>query len=199
MSPKPMPRIAARSIAGGMLLMAGFTLIWAGIASSALPSPLSIPAIVAFGTLSLLVGFGGAQLLLASGKFPAHSSQADRAQSKRIGIAYGAIFGTEALLIGGASGIITATHHDAYLIPTIGLIVGLHFYPMAKVFHRTIDYYLATWVCSVALSSMIMLSQGKITTPTASIVVSLATATATSIYGLYMLRLEQRAIRSLTR
>lgn len=193
-----LPKVAARSIAGAMLLMAFFTWMWVGIATSGLAPLATTLLLLVFVPIGLAVGLNAIHLYLVSGRFRTLSTAADKMQRKRMGIAYGVIFGLEGLLIGAVAGILTGLHKDTYVIPAIAFIVGLHFYPIAKVFNRTIDYYLATWVC-VAAGIGVVLAGRRTTAATVSAVVGLGVACATSIYGLYMLRMKRQAVADLRR
>ncbi|NLR57751.1 hypothetical protein HGH93_06555 [Chitinophaga polysaccharea] len=74
-----------------------------------------------------------------------------------------------------------------YVVTAIGLIVGLHFYPMAWVFKRRLDYYAATWTCLVALVG-ISLTFRQASQESVIVAVGLGTALATVTYGLNMMR-----------
>ncbi|KUL26905.1 hypothetical protein [Actinoplanes awajinensis] len=80
------------------------------------------------------------------------------------------------------------------MVPAIALIVGLHFYPMARVFQRTIDLYLATWTTVVGLAGIVALVAGA---PLAQVTgfVAVGAALATTAYGLYIAREAGRLIR----
>ncbi len=173
--------------------MAFFTLMWSGIAVSGLNDAWSNTVLFIFVPLSLIVAANGAHLFVVSKNFPSLSTKSDKAQRKRMGIAYGVVFSAEAIFIGAGAGILGGLHKDAYIIPVIALIVGLHFYPMAKVFRRTLDYYLATWVCLAALIGVWQTREG-ISTQAVSAMVGLATASATTVYGLYMWRIKHQAL-----
>ena len=66
-------------------------------------------------------------------------------------------FGIEIAAIGILCFLLYHFGKTEYIIPVIALTVGLHFYPLAGIFHRKIDYYFATWTCLVALTGILML------------------------------------------
>ena len=78
----------------------------------------------------------------------------------------------------------------------IALVVGLHFFPMAWIFKRNIDYWLAMWTVLIALLGILfilnktMLPRG-IATP-----VGVGVAIATSCYGLYMIAFGRKMIEA---
>lgn len=90
--------------------------------------------------------------------------------------------------------ILVNTGHDNWFIPGIALIVGLHFFPLAKVFNRTFDYFAGAFVCLTAITGFVLINKGfpaYITTP----IISTGCALATSAYGTMMI-LKGKKIRS---
>ncbi len=76
--------------------------------------------------------------------------------------------------------------HSDLAIPVMALVVGLHFYPLAKVFKRTVDYYLATWSTVIATLAIVFVLNKSMTEPAAMAFVGIGIAIATSCYGFYM-------------
>jgi hypothetical protein len=72
--------------------------------------------------------------------------------------------------------------------------VGLHFYPMARVFRRTIDLYLATWTSLVGLAGIGALAAGAPKNPVTGLV-AVGAALATTTYGVYIAREAGRLMR----
>ena len=91
-----------------------------------------------------------------------------------------------------ASGLRATAGLADYLNPVIALIVGLQFIPLARVFARTIDYYIAGWVMIVAITGICLLAFSGTPVYTVWTIVSLATACGTSAYGIYMRQLSRR-------
>jgi hypothetical protein len=183
---EPVPRIAIKSIAFGILLMGFFTSIWLAIASSALSG---IYYWLCLGVLlTVLIGFVvyATRLLLRSKEFP-RAKPEDKAEGGRMQIWYGVIFGGEGLLIGATCGILGAKGLDNYIVPAIALIVGLHFYPMAAVFHRKFDYLTGTWTTGIAITTLFLEARKIISIPQAFLMVGLGTAIATISYGIFMM------------
>ncbi|MGO4289832.1 hypothetical protein [Chitinophaga sp. RAB17] len=90
--------------------------------------------------------------------------------------------------------VLVNTGHDNWFIPGIALIVGLHFFPLAKVFNRTFDYFVGTFVCLIAIIGFVLIGKGfpaYITTP----IISTGCALATSAYATMMI-LKGTKIRS---
>jgi hypothetical protein len=184
--PPVVPKIVIRSIATGLLLMAFFTMMWTGIAESGFEGrDHSITAMV-FASFSMVFIVYAIYLFTVSKRFPEMSGE-QRLEGKKMSKWYGIIFGSEGAVIGITCGILYWLHDADFIIPAIALIVGLHFYPMANIFNRKIDYYLATWVCMVAISGIVMLVQKSITAPHLFAFTGIGVAMATTGYGLYML------------
>ena len=180
------PRAALRGTAFGILLMGLFTSIWLTIASSALSG---IYHWICLGLLAtVLVSFVvyAVRLLIKAKEFP-RTKPEDKAEGRRIQIWYGVIFGAEGLLIGAACGILGANGLDKHIVPTIALIVGLHFYPMAAVFRRKFDYLTGTWTSMIAITALLLETRQVISLPQAFLMVGFGTAIATISYGVFMM------------
>jgi uncharacterized membrane protein (DUF485 family) len=185
--PHIIPRIVITSIATGLLMMAFFTTMWAGIASSGLRSSLKYVEIGFFAVL--IVGFvvSAIYFFRTSKHFPKLSDEADKARGKREGKWFGIIFGAEGLFIFLGINLVINLGHPDLIIPVIALVVGLHFYPMAKIFKRTIDYYIATWSTLIAICGIWFTLNKTMAPANITVFVGLGMAISTSCYGLYMI------------
>jgi hypothetical protein len=76
---------------------------------------------------------------------------------------------------------------DELFIPCFVLIVGLHFFPLAKVFDRKFDYYIGTWTTFFALLGIYLTTRHSMHQYFINAIVCFACATATTLYGLYMI------------
>ncbi len=180
-----LPRIAIKSIGAGLFLMAFFTMMWSGIAEGGFNGSDHYITIVIFSAFSLTFISYGVYLFLMAKHFPL-STEADNDEGKKIWTWYGIIFGAEGAAIPIVVFSLIAFHRDALIIPGIALVVGLHFYPMAKLFNRKIDYYLATWTCLIALAGIIASLRGATESNVFSFV-GIGVALATSGYGFFMI------------
>jgi len=181
------PKIVIKSIGGGLLLMALFTMAWAGIASGGLTGTGHWIILVVFGIISISFIIYGIKMFTLSKYFTAPTNEKDKAEGKRLSIWYGVIFGAEGIIIPIVAGILVYFQKGNFIIPAIAMIVGLHFYPMASIFKRTIDYYLATWTCIVALSAIIATIYDIAPEATIFAFLGIGVAIATSCYGFYMI------------
>jgi len=181
------PKIAVRSIGGGLLLMALFTTMWAGIAASGVTGTTRWLIFIVFGIAVISFIIYGIKMFMLSKYFTPAINEKDKAEAKKLGIWYGVIFGAEGVTIPLVCGLLIYLHKTDFIIPAIAMIVGLHFYPMASIFKRTIDYYLATWTCVVALSAIIAIIYDIAPKATILAFLGVGVAVATSCYGFYMI------------
>lgn len=182
-------RVAATGIAGGLFLMTVFTLAWVANTFSAWPAS---AAWVTMGA-ALIAGAcfvtRAAQLLGSQRRFPTELSDADKMRRRSSGRAFGLVFAAEGLAIWLALTLLGATGHTDYNLPVVVLIVGLHFYPMARIFERRIDTYLATWTCVVGLVGVVALVTTDLPVRQVWAAAAVGAALATATYGAYMVRL----------
>lgn len=181
------PKIVIQSIAGGLLLMALFTVAWSGIASGNVTGLNKYLILVLFSLISIVFIAYAVYYFKMAKKFPKLQTDEDKAKGKRMGMWYGIIFGVEGILIPIAVGICLFLNHGDLILPAMALVIGLHFYPMAKVFNRTIDYYLATWTCLVAISAFAIILKGIALPFSVYTFLGIGVAITTCSYGFYMI------------
>jgi len=161
-------------------------MMWTGIAESGFGGRDHGMAVIVFAVFSIVFIADAIYLFVISKRFP-KLTDAGRPEGKKMSKWYAIIFGSEGAAIGITCGILYGLHYADFIIPAIALIVGLHFYPMAKIFNRKVDYYLATWTCLVAISAIIMLVMKSTTEPDLFAFTGIGVALATTSYGVYML------------
>jgi len=184
--PHIIPAAAVKGIATGLVMMAVFTLIWAGIAYHGLAASDYWIALAIFPVFSVLFIVNAIRLYKIAPYYPKLTSEADLAEGKRMGKWFGIIFGAEGLGIFIGINIVVNLGHPELAIPVLALVVGLHFYPLAKVFKRTIDYYLATWSTIVAILAIVLTLNKTLTETGAFAFTGIGIAIATTSYGIYM-------------
>jgi hypothetical protein len=185
--PHIIPDVAVKGIATGLAMMAFFTLLWAGIAYAGLKGGDYWPVLLIFPVMSILFTVNALKLFRIAKYFPKLTSEADLAEEKKMGKWFGIIFGAEGLGIFIGINVVVNLGHSDLTIPVMGLVVGLHFYPLAKVFKRTVDYYLATWSTVIAVLAIVFVLNKTMTENTAMAFVGAGIAIATSCYGIYMM------------
>jgi hypothetical protein len=97
------------------------------------------------------------------------------------------ILGLEGLGILIIKNVLVNINHNELFIPFFVLIVGLHFFPLAKIFKRSFDLYIGTWTCLLAILGIYLITQKITTTNLANVVVSLGCAVSTISYGIKMI------------
>ncbi len=139
---------------GGLFLMTLFTLLWVIIAENALDNRDHRIVGILLGAVILIfiyyyLYFYNAQKQLSE-TFP-DGSEAEKKNDKWFLI----VFGVEGFLILLVKNILVNIGRDELFVPCFALIVGLHFIPLASLFKRKFDYYLAGWICAVAIIGLI--------------------------------------------
>ena len=185
--PHIIPAAAVKGIATGLLMMAFFTLIWAGIAFGGLHGTSWWFVLLIFPAMSIFFIFNAVKLFGIVKYYPALTSEADIAEGKKMGKWFGIIFGAEGLGIFVGINIVVYLGHPELTIPVLALVVGLHFFPLAKVFKRTVDYYLATWSTIIAVISIVLTLNKTFDQPATFAFTGIGLAVATSCYGMYMM------------
>ncbi|MEY9971990.1 MFS family permease [Lysinibacillus sp. RC46] len=147
MSQNIIPKAAVRGTASGVIFMAFFGTLWAGI---------GIRGLQGFGFLwllifSLLIGvillIGGIVLITNSKRLSNERAEGNSQRWKRKNMWFGIIFGLEGVLIAIAAGICGSTNHLDLFVPVMALIVGAHFFPLAHLFQVKIYYITGSLLC----------------------------------------------------
>lgn len=149
---------AVRGTAAGVLFMAFFGTLWAGIGIRGLQGW----GVIWFLMVSLLIGvfllIGGIKLIKKSKMLSNVIMEGNSARhSKRMGIMFGIIFGLEGVFIAAASAICRAANHLDLFVPVMALIVGAHFFPLARLFRVRIHYIAGTLLCLLAIVTLLTL------------------------------------------
>jgi hypothetical protein len=97
------------------------------------------------------------------------------------------IFGLEGIAIPITKIILDNTNHSEFFIPFFALIVGLHFFPLAKIFDRKFDYFIGIWTCLVSFLGLLLIDQKITSVPIGNAIVSLGCAISTISYGIKMI------------
>jgi hypothetical protein len=181
------PGIAIINTAAGLLLMAFFTTIWSIIAENEVKGNEYCIILIIFGVFSLIFVMYAIYLFSIAKRFPKLSTDTQKLEGVKTGKRFGILFGIEGVTIFITVNILINFHCAIFIIPAIALIVGLHFFPIAGIFKRKIDYYFATWTSIFALSGIIILIINPSAADTVSASVSIGVALATTGYGIYML------------
>ena len=154
-----------KQAADGISLMAFFTLFWAVVAAIALQGrDFGLVGGFFLVILLILVTFYVkfmAAIKKSPGPLPTGSiagggsDMAKRKEGKRFMI----LFIIEAVAILVLKNVLANSGLDDYFIPCLALIVGLHFFPLARIFKRSFDYFVGTWISGVAIAGIVLIYQ----------------------------------------
>jgi len=186
---------AIKGIASGLIMMAVFTLVWAGIAYGGLKDIGYWFILIVFPVLSILFFVNAIKLFKAAKHFPKPASAADIAEEKKTGKWFGIIFATEGLGIFIGINIVVNLGHPELTMPVLALVVGLHFFPLARVFKRKFDYYLATWSTLIAVLAIVLSLNKTFNQSEVFALLGIGIAIATSSYGIYMILNGRRLLK----
>jgi len=142
--------------------------IFGGFWASAAISTAAIgPAIVAYILIMLIT----ASLLVAAVRLMRHSrhmrslSDDVSPSQRRTRWIFFAIFAAEIIALNIVANLRVSHDLPAYLMPAIAIIVGLHFYPLAKLFRATRYYTTATVMTLAGVAAVIALAIGLAANP----------------------------------
>ncbi len=184
-----MPRGLLDGVVVGLVLMAVFTTAWSANTLGTWPG--------AAGTVITAVGvLAGAWFVVTAVRLvrtrrlasTVVTPEQERWQ-KRSGTAFGVVFAVEAVLVVAAANVLSAIDRPDLVLPAIALVVGLHFYPMARIFRRRIDTWLATALSAVGLAGLLTLLLTGADRDTVRGLVACGAALTTGTYGAYFTRL----------
>ncbi|MFP3669797.1 hypothetical protein SB717_32290 [Priestia sp. SIMBA_032] len=155
MSQTTIPRAAVRGTASGVIFMAFFGTLWAGIGIRGMQG-WEFPVFV---TLSLLIGvvlfISAFALIKSSSQLSNEVIKEDRDCWRKKNRWFGIIFSLEGLLIAIAAFICVSTNQLNLFVPVMALIVGAHFFPLASLFQVPIYYITGTLLCLLATIVML--------------------------------------------
>lgn len=152
------PRAAIRGTSLGVIFMALFGTLWAGIGIGGLQGWGSTGLVIAAVLMGILLLSGGISLFAASKRLP-QPAAIDTHRWKRVWIWFGIIFTVEGIAIGVASAICTATDHFNLLFPIMAIIVGVHFLPLAPLFRTKSHYITGTLQTLLAMVTLLVVPE----------------------------------------
>ncbi|MEB2268194.1 hypothetical protein LAV77_25670 [Priestia megaterium] len=155
MAPTTIPRAAVRGTASGVIFMAFFGTLWAGIGIRGMQG-WEFPVLI---TLSLLIGvvlfISAIALIKNSRQLTNEVIKKDGARWRKKNRWFGIIFSLEGLFIAISAFICVSTNHLNLFVPVMALIVGAHFFPLASLFQVPIYYITGTLLCLLATIVML--------------------------------------------
>lgn len=183
------PRGLLDGVVVGLVLMAVFTTAWSANTLGTWPGALGT-AITAVGVLAsawfVVTAVG---LARTRGRASTAASPEEQRWQKRAGMAFGWVFTAEAVLIVVAANVLGGIGRPDLVLPAIALVVGVHFYPMARIFRRRIDTWLATALSAVGLAGLLVLLLTGASRDLVWGLVACGAALTTGAYGVYFTRM----------
>lgn len=176
-----------KGMADGLSFMILFTFIWTIIAELALDSwnyrllGIIFLIMIAVGIISYLKF--NKTLKLYGDRFKEEETPEDKKRDKWFIV----IFITEGLAILIARNVLVNINMVQLFVPCLALIVGLHFYPLAKLFKRTIHYYVGSWITIISIIGIFMTIYQTTDQNLITAFVGFGCAAGTSIMGAYMI------------
>lgn len=184
-----MPRGLLDGVVVGLVLMAVFTTAWSSNTLATWPGAVGA-AVTAAGVLaSIWFVVVAVRLARTRGRASTVMTPEEERRQKRSGMAFGGVFFVEAVLIVAAANVLGAVGRPDLVLPAVALVVGLHFYPMARIFRRRVDIWLATALSVVGLAGLLALLFTGADRDTVWGLVACGAALTTGAYGGYFTRM----------
>lgn len=167
--------------ASGLIPMAIFTPIYAFWPITAWSVAGAVFFLLAVGW-SVFLATTAAQLLRLSRSLPRETNDFDARVTKGMTIV-SSIQGGLSLT---AVVVLVLVGRYVWILPVVVLVVAVHFYPIAAIFRRTIDYYLGTAMLVVAVVGLTLASHSDVAWQVTVGITGFGAALVTSGYGLWI-------------
>lgn len=146
-------------LSNGIVVLAMAAAIWFGIAAAFAPRVWAIPVAVLGGASAVALLFGAARVRRKAAGFGfadlerAEGSRRDEIRKIRVGFLWTTVAETLAATI--AAGLAMYCRRPDLLWPAIGLVVSLHFIPLAWIFHVRAYYATAVAGSAICLAALL--------------------------------------------
>jgi len=184
---------SAKGIMTGLIMMTLTTLFWTGTAFYGLMDTSYWWLIGIFPGACIFFIYYAIELFKASKHLPMPST-AEQEDAKKRGKLFGIICAAEGMGIAVGVNVVRILHHPELQVPMIALAVGLHFFPLAKVFKRKMDYYIGLWTTAIALLAIFLMLDHEVTKSTMFAFTGIGLALATTYYGVNMIFVTRRVL-----
>jgi hypothetical protein len=174
----------------GLFLMIIMTSIWAVVADASMGTAYYHLPLILFGFVVLYFVIRYVRLHKEKENLPALSQPAETGPGKNFWM----IFAAEGVAIFVAKNVLVNIGRNELFICCMALIVGLHFIPLAIVFKRQFDFYIAAWTSICAVAGLALISSHAINTDLVNMWVAIACAIATALQGLRMINEAQQTL-----
>lgn len=156
-SSKTITASALRGMASGVIFMAVFGTLWAYTEIMGLEGfggPLLLLTAVTIGIARIS---SGVSLIRATRELTNQVSKEDLRRGKRRRVWINVIFAAEGLAIAITIAVSNVTRHTELIPVIIAIIVGVHFLPLASLFHVKLYYVTGALLCLLAISILLFL------------------------------------------
>lgn len=167
----------------GIFLMMIFTLVWGLIAENALNNRDYRILGIVFSVVILVFMFFYISALKFLKNLPEPTEKVDGAKEAKRKKQFLIIGSIEGIGIPVVKNILASLNLDKYFIPSFALIIGLHFFPLAKVFENKFHYYMGYWTTLIAVIGFVLTYKGNISIDLITAFVSIGCAISTTIIG----------------
>ncbi len=141
-------RANSMGLASAGFMMAFFGAAWWGWGVGGIRGVFRGETVAFFLVLALatiILVSGGTLLSRAASRLPPHeesfAEQAHgQAEGKRYGMIFGLVFGLEIGIIALGTVLLNRFHHPEFLLPFVAIVVGVHFFPLARLFDVPLYY-----------------------------------------------------------
>lgn len=157
MSQTIIPRAAVRGTAFGIIFMAFFGTLWAGIGIRGLQGWGFLWLLILYLLIGGILLLGGIVLIMNSKRLSNKMVEGDSYRWKRKNMWLGIIIALEGILMATASVICESTNHLDLFVPVMALIVGVHFFPLAYLFRVKLYYISGSLLCLLSIITLIAL------------------------------------------
>jgi hypothetical protein len=151
-------RPEAAGIASGVFFMALFGALWGLVSAGYLSGGVQILAFVLVGVVTLGLAAAGAGILRQAKSLPDSLSAQEAEQGGRISTYFGVVFGVEFALIAVVAIWLSRIHAYPMIPAAVALIVGIHFFPLARLFGVPGYWITGALLCALALAAIAGLS-----------------------------------------
>ncbi|MCL6633859.1 MAG: hypothetical protein K6T63_14660 [Alicyclobacillus herbarius] len=143
------PREAVRNIASGVFFMAFFSLMWSSWGTGSLNGLGKwLPWVIVYFVFIVLLA--GAIVLMRRARHLNRATHEQMREWSGTGKWFGRIFAAEGVLVVISVAVCVVTHRPDLIAPAVSLVVGLHFFPLARIFHLKLYYWTGAVICLVA-------------------------------------------------
>jgi hypothetical protein len=160
---------ALRSRGVGTIVCAGFAALWANASRPEWPSALVTVGFAAIALITVALIVAGIKLI-GHGGHAARTTDARPSERRRTGLYFTAIFAAEIIALNIAAYLLTEHQLDRYLMPAVAIIVGLHFFPLARLFRAPRYQLTGAFMTLAGVSGAVAIACGLATAPVVAIV-----------------------------